>query len=85
MRTRARCHEQGKKSTKYFLNLEKGIQFKKHVRKLHISGVVKTDPICILKEVEQFYCDLYKTNNNLTDFKLKIDWFLNDLNIPTLQ
>ena len=35
--------------------------------------------------VEQFYCDLCKTNNNLTDMKLKIDSFLNDLNIPTLS
>jgi len=36
-------------------------------------------------EVEQFYCDLCKTNNNLTDMELKIDFFLNDLNIPTLS
>ena len=84
-----RWHEQGEKSTKYFLNLEKRNRVKKHIQKLHISGVTKTDPsykylINILKEVEQFYCDLYKTNNNLTDIEFKSDSFLNDLNIPTL-
>ncbi|KAL9964507.1 hypothetical protein ACROYT_G028158 [Oculina patagonica] len=84
VRARARWHEQGEKSTKYFLNLEKRNHVKKHIRKLHINGAIKTDPFCILKEVEQFYCDLYKTHNILTDIDLKIDSFLNDLNIPTL-
>jgi len=84
VRARVRWHEQGEKSTKYFLNLEKRNHVKKHIRKLHISGVTKTDPSCILKEVEQFYCDLYKTNNNPTDIEFKMDFFLNDLNIPTL-
>ena len=85
VRARARWHEQGEKSTKYFLNLEKRNHVKKHIRKLHISGVIKTEPLCILKEVEQFYIDLYKNNNNLSDIELKIDSFLNDLNIPTLS
>jgi len=85
VRERARWHEQGEKSTKKFLNLEKRNHIKKHIRKLHISGITKTDPFCIFKEVEQFYCDLYKTNNNLTDIELKIDSFLNDLSIPTLS
>ena len=50
IRARARWHEHGEKSTKYFLNLEKRNHIKKHIRKLHISGVIKTDPFCILKE-----------------------------------
>ena len=70
---------------KNFLNLEKRNHVKKHVRKLHVSGVIKTDPFCILKEVEQFYCDLYKSDNNLPDIELKIDSFLNYLNIPILS
>jgi len=85
VRARVRWHEQGEKSTKYFLNLEKRNHIKKHIRTLHISGVTKTDPSCILKEIDQIYCDLYKTNNNLTDIEFKIDSFLNDLNIPTLS
>ena len=58
IRARARWHEHGEKSTKYFLNLEKRNHIKKHIRKLHISGVIKTDPFCILKEQERFYKDL---------------------------
>jgi len=73
---RVRWHEQGEKSTNHI---------KKHIRTLHISGVTKTDPSCILKEIDQIYCDLYKTNNNLTDIEFKIDSFLNDLNIPSLS
>ena len=34
-RARARWHEYGEKSTKYFLNLEKRNHVKKHIRKLH--------------------------------------------------
>jgi len=45
----------GEKSTKYFLNLEKRNHIKKHIRKLHIGGVIKTDPFCILKEQETLY------------------------------
>ena len=41
---RARWWEHGEKSTKYFLNLEKRNQVKKHVRKLKTSGSIITDP-----------------------------------------
>ena len=50
---RARWHEHGEKSTKYFLNLEKRNHIKKHVRKLHISGVMKTDPFRILTVLQK--------------------------------
>ena len=62
IRARARWHEHGEKSTKYFLNLDKRNHIKKHIRKLHISGVIKTDPFCILKEQERFYTNLYKSS-----------------------
>ena len=45
LRARARWHEHGEKNSKYFLNLEKRKHVKKHVRKLHISGVISTDPL----------------------------------------
>ena len=38
IRARARWHEHGEKNSKYFLNLEKRNHFKKHIRKLYISG-----------------------------------------------
>ena len=45
LRARARWHEHGEKNSKYFLNLEKRNHVKKHVRKLHISGVISTDSL----------------------------------------
>ena len=84
IRAHARWHEHGEKSTKYFLNLEKRNHIKKHIRKLQISGVIKTDPFCILKEQERFYKNLYKSCTTDPDIALKISSFLNDLHIPTL-
>ena len=54
------------------------------MRKLVISGVIKTDPFCILKEQECFYRDLYKSKNYDPEITQKISAFLNDLNIPKL-
>ena len=85
MRARARWHEHGEKSTKYFLNLEKRNHIKKHIRKLHKSGVIKTDPFCVLKEQERFYKNLYKSSTTDPDLAFQIDYFLNDLNIPALS
>ena len=47
-----------KKSTKYFLNLEKRNHIRKHVRKLNLSGVIKlltTDPYKILEAEKHIY------------------------------
>ena len=85
IRARARWHEHGEKSRKYFLNLEKRNHIKKHIRKLHISGVIKTDPFCILKEQERFYKNLYKSSTTDPHIAIKISSFLNDLNIPALS
>ena len=41
IRARARWHEHGERSSKYFLNLEKRNHVKKHMRKLKISGSIK--------------------------------------------
>ena len=57
VRTHARWHEHGKKSNKYFLNLEKRNHIKKHIRKLLINNIITTDPLKILKEQECHICD----------------------------
>ena len=85
IRARARWHEHGEKSTKYFLNLEKRNHVKKHIRKLWVSGAIKTDLSCILKELERFYSDLYKSKNHDPDIAEKISSFLNNLDIPKLS
>ena len=43
IRSRARWHEYGEKSNKYFLSLEKRNNVRKHIRKLCLSGVITTD------------------------------------------
>ena len=64
---RARWHEHGERSTKYFLNLEKRNHVKKHIRKLSISGVITTDPYRILSEQKKFYQNLYQTKATDSD------------------
>lgn len=54
IRARARWHEHGERSSKYFLNLEKRNHVKKHIRRLKISGSTKTDPFNILSEQKRF-------------------------------
>ena len=84
IRARARWHEYGERSTKYFLNLEKRNHVKKHIQKLLISGSITTDPYRILAEQKRFYQNLYKTKDSVeaTD---SIEAFLNSLNIPKLS
>ena len=84
IRVRACWHEQGEKSTKYFLNLEKRNRIKKHMRKLNINASVTTDPFNILSEQQHFYQELYTSRNN-KDNSQTIETFLEDLNIPKLS
>jgi len=85
IRTRARWHEHGEKSAKYFLHLEKRNHIKKHVRKLKISGSITTDPFDILSEQQRFYQELHTSINKNVHATAKIENFLRDLNIPKLS
>ena len=59
VRSRARWHEHGeKKNSKYFLNLEKRNNVKKHIRKLYVSGSISADPFEILNAEKLFYSKL---------------------------
>ena len=61
LRTRTDWYEEGEKSTKYFLNLEKRSKSKTHIRKLiDSSGAEVTNPNFVLKHIKGFYSDLYK-------------------------
>ena len=85
IRARARWHENGEKSTKYFLNLEKRNHVKKHIRKLNINGTIETDPTCILMEQERFYRELYESSYRDQNVAQNISSFLSELNIPKLS
>ena len=67
MRARARWHEHGEKSNKYFLSLEKRNAIRKHIRKLNLSGVIPTDPYTILESGKTFYKDLYSSKQVILD------------------
>ena len=78
IRARARWHEHGEKSTKYFPNLEKRNHIKKHMRKLKISGSITTDPFDILSKQQRFYQGVYTSINKNMDAMVKIESFLRD-------
>ena len=64
VRSRARWYEHGEKNSKYFFNLEKSNQRKKHVTSLINNENFKiTDPKEILKEEELFFSQIYTSNN----------------------
>ena len=60
MRSRATYETLGERPSKYFLNLEKRNFSKKTIYRLQLkSGVVISDPECILREQRKFYDKLY--------------------------
>ena len=81
IRARARWHEHGERSTKYFLNLEKRNHVKKHMRKLNINDSMTTDPLIIISEQKRFYQELYTSGHGDHDV---VKNFLTVLDIPKL-
>ena len=57
---------------------------KKQMRKLKISGSIKTDPFNILSEQKLFYQDLYTSKNIKADSTQTAKSFLSNLDIPRL-
>ena len=84
VRARARWHEFGEKSSKYFLNLEKKNHICKHIRKLNLSGVITSNPFKILEGAKFFYKNLYTSkcvDLNVEDSR----GFFENENIPKLS
>ena len=84
LRTRTVWYEEGKKSTKYFLNLEKRSKSKMHIRKLIDSSRAEvTEPKFVLEYIKGFYSDLYKRRA----FKTEEECFkyLESINMPQLN
>jgi exonuclease III len=71
IRSKVQWHEEGERSTKYFLGLEKNRGLKKHVRKLKlIDGTITTDPEHILKTQANYYSSLYSSKLNANSYDL---------------
>ena len=70
LRSKVRWYEQGEKSTKYFLSLEKRTKAKSHVRKIFLrdSNDHETENVKeILSELKLFYEDLYDRKSAKTE------------------
>ena len=84
LRAKVRWYEQGEKSTKYFLNLEKRNYKKKTVEKVMVNGDLLTRPQDILKAQYHFYESLYsKDKSNFS--KTALNSLLAGLKIPSLD
>ena len=71
IRSKVRWHEEGERSKKYFLGLEKARAVKKHLQKLKLKdGRITTDPKEILTAQADFYKKLYssKLQDNPTTY-----------------
>ena len=84
IRSRARWHEYGEKSNKYFLSLEKRNNVRKHVRKLCLSGVITTDRKKVLEASSDFYKNLYSSQGNVSQND-DLNMFLRNSNNPRLS
>ena len=84
VRARARWHEYGEKSTKYFLSLEKRNYTRKHIRKLCLSGVITKSHQKILESASEYYKNLYSSKLKV-DQSDSLDHFLGNSNIPRLS
>ena len=80
---RARWHEHGEKSTKYFLSLEKRNHTRKHIRKLCLSGVITTNYEKILDSSAKYYKNLYSRKINTLRPDM-LEHFLGQSSIPKL-
>lgn len=86
IRSKARWHECGEKSNKYFLSLEKRNNVRKHICKLclHVSGVITTEHKNILDASSDFYKNLYSSQRNVFQND-NLNTFLGNPNIPKLS
>ncbi|KAK3107474.1 hypothetical protein FSP39_015361 [Pinctada imbricata] len=84
MRVKAKWIEEGEKPTKYFCSLEKRNYINKTVTKIIDShGVIITEQTAILKEIETFYSNLYKSKDD-TISNISLEELLNYNDIPKL-
>ena len=84
IRSRANWYEQGEKSNKYFLNLEKSRGNKGTLRKIFTrTQSVSTNPKVIMQELRDFYSGLYQTNRSQCS-ENSLDTFLKNVSMPNL-
>ena len=84
LRSRSDWYEQGEKSSKYFLNLEKGNKAQSHIHKLLTSSDVEiSKPPDIMNHIKEFYASVYKSRSVKTEQDCQE--YLHNINIPQLS
>ena len=85
LRAKVRWYEQGEKSTKYFLNLEKRNYSKKVMKKLIVDGNLIENPNDIRRAQKEFYENLYTSNNDAGVTQNLENEFLKSESLPKLN
>ena len=87
IRSRCRWYEEGEKSTKYFLNLEKRNFNNKNLDRLMLqNGDISTNCEQILEEEKRFYQKLYTTTHLVSTVEERIPDFLgNNIDAPIIS
>ena len=85
IRIRSKCnwYELGEKSTKYFLNLEKKNAKSSTITKLDTGDKIISNHKEIFGEIEKFYTNLFKNNNDKS--KASCKRFLDKLSVPMID
>lgn len=85
LRSHAIWCEDGVKSTKYFLSLEKRNYKNKRIDKLGINNITLTDIETIIQEEKEYYQSLYKSSQENVLNNEEFSNFLNNLDVPRLS
>ena len=78
-RVKTKWYQEGEKSTKYFLNLQKAKSKKTEMSELMVDGIMIVDNEKIKENVELFYKNLYEKGDSKIINEGKIDEFLDGI------
>lgn len=85
IRSRIQWYEEGETCSKYFFNLEKRTSNIKSINRLRLKNdIITTNPKNILREMKQFYENLYSANN-LADHGNYFEKLEKPVNIPPID
>lgn len=85
LRSQATWCEEGEKSTKYFLYLEKRNYKNKGNDKLVINNITLTDIETTIQEEREYYQNLYKSSQENFLNNEELSYFFNKLDVPRLS
>ena len=78
-RSKSKWYQEGERSTKYFLNLNKARNNKVELSELIVNDAVTNDRAVIEKSVEDFYIKLYEKGDSRLSNSSILDQFLSDI------